>query len=193
MDIQKIFPTTKTSNLFYSKPYIRCEECLKTPLKCKKCLFEFVKRMKNTQNGIISQFKTTKTNLDYNPEILVRKPRHPFSKFSLNDAVGITAKALKPKETQKIFFEKDENKYKNKEFLPKLPQKIFNHKYLVLPEGKRKVLPNMGTGTEIFIKLKEKRNGNAKKIMKSKRNEKEDLFYRKEYIYLIIFFFSKLK
>lgn len=59
-------------------------------------------------------------------------------------------------------------------FFPKLSQKIFNYKLLKMPFGKHKIIPNVGTQTMIFQKLKMK-----SKTKKIKTEEIEvDLFYK---------------
>jgi len=183
--IQKTQP--KTPNLFYTKPYINCEECLHTPLKCKNCLMAMMHRRKPTETPKAHpiQFLLPQKIIQLHR---VKKPLN--FKYSLKDAIGTIPKTRKnnekPSEIQKMLKDPSEiqqmheQPHKMNDFFPKLPQKIFNHKYFILPEGKRKVLPNFGTGTEIFIKLKETIKKRNNHFEKRRNEEKKGLFYREK-------------
>lgn len=107
------------------------------------------------------------------------RPKKPLNiKFSLKDAIGAIPKTRKKEEEPLELKNFLENNQQTNNFFPKLPQKIFNHKYLMLPEGKRKILPNLGTGTEIFIKMKE--NIKRRKNYFHKRRNEEPLFYKEK-------------
>lgn len=177
---------TTIPDLFYQKPYIKCENCLKTPLKCKNCLLELIKHIKTSK--INHPLIKIQPHFKNNPRIY-RKAKASALKYSLNDAFdvfGIIPKTSRGKEKEefpKEIIEHIQSKKLNtlenleipnkiNEFLPKLPQKVFNHKYLILPEGKRKPMPNIGTGTEIFIRAKEE-----KKLEHRFKKREKDLFY----------------
>ncbi len=167
---------SKTPTLFYTKPYIKCEKCLETPLKCKKCLLEMMSRFKPPQTLHLLPINP---NFKINREVLHRKNKPKNPKHSLKDVIEIIPKNLKLKEEVPEEFLQDflKTSIKNNEFLPKLPQKIFNHKYIMLPEEnhfKRKAMPNIGTGTEILIRMKDKKKNNTR------QHENIDLFYRKK-------------
>ena len=178
MDLNSKFHP-KTPNLFYTKPYINCEDCLHAPLKCRNCLMAMMHRRKITETPKIHLIPSPipKGTIEKTQFHRAKKPQN--IKYSLKDAIGAIPKTRKKEEEPlEIKYFLDNNQQTNN-FFPKLPQKIFNHKYLMLPEGKRKILPNLGTGTEVFIKMKE--NMKRRKNYFQKRRNEEPLFYREKY------------
>ena len=163
--------TSKNQVLFYSKPYVTCEACLRTPLKCKNCLFQLINKLKTTQNP-----PYMKPSLQP-PFYSQTRHKKPLLRASLNDVLDIAPKVLiKPLLNDDL--QKKLKKTDNNDFLPRLPQKVFNHKYMLIPEGnviKRKVVQNTGAGTELFIRLKEQKlkrtKGNIRLFYQDKEKE----------------------
>jgi hypothetical protein len=78
------------------------------------------------------------------------------------------------KNDEEIFNKKTVFNPSGTSFFPKLSQKIFNYKLLKMPFGKHKIIPNMGTETMIFQKIKAKAK---KKKIRTAENDL-DLFYK---------------